>query len=296
MKTQWTVLSALLLVVVVGLAGPGVAGAKTMQEVLAESKPADWRALDPANTLYMELDSGRVIIELAPQFAPKHVANIQALVRQQYFDAQRINRSQDNFVVQWGDPAFAKAGIKKQAVPAEFTRSAQGLAFTVLPDPDTYAPQTGFVDGFPAARESASGAAWLAHCYGMVGVGRDEAPDSGDDTELYVVSGHAPRQLDRNITVVGRVLQGMELLSVTPRGPAPAGFYEKPEQQTIIRSVRVAADLPAAQRTPLEVLRTNTPLFAELIEARRNRTDTWYKFKAGRIELCNVPLQVRKAP
>jgi peptidylprolyl isomerase len=182
---RWKVLSALLMVV--GF-GPGVAAAKTMQEVLADSKPSDWRALDPANTLYMELDSGRVIIELAPQFAPKHVANIQSLVRQQYFDAQRINRSQDNFVVQWGDPAFAKAGVKKQAVPAEFTRNAQGLAFTVLPDPDTYAAQTGFVDGFPAGRESASGAAWLVHCYGMVGVGRDEAPDSGDDTELMTLS------------------------------------------------------------------------------------------------------------
>ena len=273
-----------------------IAAAKTMQEVLESSKPADWRAVDPANTLYMELPNGRVIIELAPQFAPSHTANILSLVRQQYFDAQRINRSQDNFVVQWGDPAFAKPGIKKpKVVPAEFTRSTQGLAFTVLPDPDAYAPQTGFVAGFPAARESATGAAWLVHCYGMVGVGRDEAPDSGDDTELYVVTGHAPRQLDRNITLVGRVLQGMEILSVVPRGPAPMGIYAKPEQHTIIQSVRVAADLPAAQRTPLEALRTDTPVFEQLVEARRNRTDSWYKFKAGRIEVCNVPLQVRKA-
>lgn len=274
-----------------------VAPAKTMAEVLAASKPADWRAIDPANTLYMELSSGRVIIELAPQFAPKHVDNIRSLVRQQYFDAQRINRSQDNFVVQWGDPAFARAGVRKPAtVPAEFTRSARDLPFTALPDPDTYAPQTGFTSGFPAARDKADGSAWAVHCYGMVGVGRDEAPDSGDDTELYVVSGHAPRQLDRNITVVGRVVQGMELLSVTPRGPAPMGVYEKPEQHTIIRSIRVAADLPAAERTPLEALRTDTPLFAELIEARRNRTDDWYKVKAGRIEVCNVPLPVRRSP
>jgi peptidylprolyl isomerase len=271
------------------------AAAKSMQEVVDSAKPADWRAVDPANILYMELPNGRVIIELAPQFAPTHVANILSLVRQSYFDAQRINRSQDNFVVQWGDPAFAKPGIQKRAVvPAEFTRSAQGLGFTALPDPDTYAPQTGFVAGFPAARESATGAAWLVHCYGMVGVGRDEAPDSGDDTELYVVTGHAPRQLDRNITLVGRVLQGMEFLSVVPRGPAPMGVYAKPDQHTIIRSVRVAADVPAAQRTALEVLRTDRPVFEELIEARRNRTDTWYKFKAGRIEVCNVPLQVRK--
>jgi peptidylprolyl isomerase len=130
----------------------------------------------------------------------------------------------------------------------------------------------------------------------MVGVGRDEAPDSGDDTELYVVTGHAPRQLDRNITLVGRVLQGMEFISTVPRGPAPMGVYAKPEQHTVIRSVRVAADLPAAQRTVLEVLRTDTPTFEALVEARRNRTDNWYKVKAGRIELCNVPLQVRKAP
>jgi peptidylprolyl isomerase len=170
------------------------------------------------------------------------------------------------------------------------------LPFTVLPDPDTYAPQTGFTSGFPAGRDSAEGAAWAVHCYGMVGVGRDEAPDSGDDTELYVVSGHAPRQLDRNITVVGRVVQGMELLSVVPRGPAPMGVYEKPEQHTIIKSIRVAADVPAAQRTSLEALRTDTPLFAELIEARRNRTDDWYKVRAGRIEVCNVPLPVRRSP
>lgn len=272
-----------------------VCEAKTVAEVLAASKPADWRALDPANVLYMELPSGRVIIELAPQFAPKHVDNIRSLVREQYFDSQHINRSQDNFVVQWGDPAFAKPGVRKKAVPAEFTRSARELAFTALPDPDTYAPQTGFSNGFPAARESASGTAWLAHCYGMVGVGRDEAADSGDDTELYVVTGHAPRHLDRNITLVGRVLQGMELLSVIPRGPAPMGVYEKPEQHTIIKSIRLAADVPAAERTTLEVLRTDTPLFAELVEARRNRTDGWYKVKAGRIELCNVPLQVRAA-
>src|SRR5690606_9568936 len=78
--------------------------------------------------------------------------------------------------------------------------------------------------GFPAARDPADGTAWLAHCYGTVGAGRDNDADSGSGTELYVVTGHAPRQLDRNITVVGRVVQGMELLSALPRGPAPAGL------------------------------------------------------------------------
>ncbi|HEY4368132.1 MAG TPA: peptidylprolyl isomerase [Steroidobacteraceae bacterium] len=269
----------------------------TMSDVLAASKPSDWRPLDPANTLYVDLAAGRVVIELAPQFAPKHAANIRALTREHYFDGLVINRVQDNFVVQWGDPQNSKKlqGASK-TLKAEFTRPATGLSFTVLPDPDTYAPQTGWVDGFPAARESATGTAWPVHCYGVVGAGRDNDADSGGGTELYVVTGQAPRQLDRNITVVGRVMQGMELLSALPRGAAPMGMYEKPEQYVAIRQVLLAADVPVAQRMPLEVLRTDTPTFTALIESRRNRRDEWYKVPAGHIDVCNVPLPVRMPP
>jgi peptidylprolyl isomerase len=262
----------------------------------ADPAPASpWRLLDPANTLYMDLESGRVVIELAPQFAPNHVVNIKALVRAKYFDQQRINRVQDNFVTQWGDPNFAgPLGEAKRTLPGEFTRSAQGLPFVPLADADTYAPQTGFVDGFPAARESAMGEAWAVHCYGMVGVGRDNASDSGGGTELYAVNGHAPRQLDRNITLVGRVVQGMDLLATLPRGKGSMGFYENPSQHTVIKTVRVAADVPEAERIPLEAMRTDSPEFAKNIEARRNRKDEWYKVAAGKIDVCNVPLTVRR--
>jgi peptidylprolyl isomerase len=257
--------------------------------------PSPWRPLDPNNTLYMELTGGRVVIELAPQFAPNHVANIKALVRAKYFDQQRVNRVQDNFVTQWGDPNFAgPIGDAKPKLPGEFTRSAVGLPFTPLPEPDVYAPQTGFVEGFPAARESATGEVWAVHCYGMVGVGRGNESDSGSGAELYAVNGHAPRHLDRNITVVGRVVQGMDLLSSLPRGKGSLGFYENPSQHTIIKTVRVAADLPEAERTPLEAMRTDSPEFAKSIEARRNRRDEWYKVPAGKIEVCNVPLPVRR--
>jgi len=265
-----------------------------MSDVLAASKPGDWRVIDPANTLYMDLPGGRVIIELMPQFAPRHADNVRALVREGYFDGLAIMRSQDNYVVQWGDPDEKRAprvGVKTLA--AEFTRPAKGLAFTVLPDPDSYAPQTGFVDGFPAARDSETGTAWPVHCYGMVGAGRDTDINSGGGTELYVVSGHAPRHLDRNITLLGRVVQGMEFLSVMPRGSAPMGFYENPAQRTAILRVRVAADLPAAQRAKLEALRTDTATFTDLIESRRNRSEDWFKVPAGHIEVCNVPLPVR---
>jgi peptidylprolyl isomerase len=108
-----------------------------------------------------------------------------------------------------------------------------------------------------------------------------------------VVIGQSPRQLDRNITTVGRVVQGMEWLSTIPRGTGPLGFFEKPEQRVPIRSVRLMSDVPAAERIELEAMRTDTPLFAELVEARRNRRDDFYKVPAGHIDLCNVPLPVR---
>jgi peptidylprolyl isomerase len=277
----------------VGAPAPG----RTMAQVLESSQPSDWRALDPARTLYMDLPAGRVVIELAPEFAPQHVENIRALVKGKYFDGLAITRSQDNFVVQWGDPDGKKPlGSAQKTLGAEFTRPAEGLAFTALPDPDTYAPETGWVAGFPAGRDPSTGRAWLVHCYGVLGVGRDAPEDSGGGTELYVVTGHAPRQLDRNITVVGRVVQGMELLSTLPRGSDALGRYAKPEQYTPIRRVRLGADVPEGERAPLELLRTDTATFTDLVESRRNRRDEWYKVPAGRIDVCNVPLPTRMPP
>jgi peptidylprolyl isomerase len=272
--------------------------ARTMAEVLAGTTAEDWRLLDPANTIYLQLPSGRVVIELAPAFAPEHAANLRTLVRQGYFDGLAVIRSQDNFVVQWGDPTGKRAlGAAKATLPPEFTaRLAAGVAFDPLPDRDGYAPEVGFSRGMPAARDPARGEAWLAHCYGMVGAGRGNEPDSGNGTELYVVTGHAPRQLDRNIALVGRVVQGMEWLSTLPRGPGPMGFYERPEQHVPITSVRLAADLPAAERVPLEVMRTDTASFRALVEARRNRRDDWYVVPAGYIDVCNVPIVARTPP
>ena len=293
---------------VLALALPAIAAADepkpalTMQDVLDQSTPADWRALDPENTLYLELDSGRVVIELAPAFAPRHVANIRTLARAGYFDGLSINRSQDNFVVQWGDPngddkaKLRSLGEAEAKLPAEFVREAEGLDFTRLPDADGWAPEVGFVQGFPAARDPKANAAWLAHCYGAVGAGREAAADSSKGNELYVVTGQSPRQLDRNITTVGRVVQGMERLSVLARGTGPLGFYEKPEQRTPIKAIRLASQVPESVRSTIEVLRTDTPAFQALVESRRNRRDGWYVQPAGHIDLCNVPLPVREIP
>jgi peptidylprolyl isomerase len=294
---RWVVTGAVLSL----LAGPVMGDTpspRTMAEVLAASQPSDWRAPDPENTLYLDLDAGRVVIELAPRFAPEHAANIRRLARQGYFDGLAIIRSQDNFVVQWGDPDGKRPlGAARATLPPEFSVPlTPALPFVRLADADGYAPEVGFSEGFPAARDPQAGTAWLAHCYAMVGAGRGNDPESGNGSELYVVIGHAPRQLDRNIALVGRVLWGMERLSVLPRGPAPMGFYEQPSQHVTIRRLRVAADVPVAEKTGLEALRTDTATFTALVESRRNRRDDWYKVPAGYIDLCNVPLPVRAVP
>jgi peptidylprolyl isomerase len=283
-----------------GAAGPARPKGPTMAEVLAASRPGDWRALDPENTLYLELASGRVVIELAPEFAPRHVVNVKALAREHYYDGLAVVRVQDNYVVQWADPNAEKPELARKLQHAQKTLAAEferkldpSLPFTPLPDRDVYADETGFSGGFPVARDRRTGNVWLVHEYGMVGAGRDNDADSGGGTELYVVIGHAPRQLDRNVTLLGCVVKGMELLSALPRGTGPMGFYDKPEQMVPIKAVRVAADVPESDRTELEIMRTDTATFAKLLESRRNRTEEWYKAPAGRIEIGNVPIPVR---
>jgi len=267
----------------------------TSAEILAAAAPGDWRTPDPDNLLYLDVPKGRVVFELAPEMAPHTIANIKTLVRAHYFDGLSINRVQENYVVQWGDAAEKDKrplGAAAATVPAEFARPRKdGPAFTPLPDRDGYAPEAGFVQGFAAARDSRD--MWLTHCPGALGVGRDSAPDTGSGSELYVVIGHAPRNLDRNVTVVGRVLSGMSLLTTLPRGTGALGFYETAAERIPISSIRLAADVAPAERTPLEVLRTDTATFKAFIDARRNRRDEWYVRPAGYIDLCNVPIPVR---
>lgn len=275
--------------------------AMTMSEIIAASKPSEWRTLDPENLLVMQTVRGKLVIELASAFAPEHVKNLKALAREGYFDGLAITRSQDNFVVQWGDPNADDPAKRKpiktarSTLPPEFESAISSTAeFTKLPDFDGYAPEVGFSNGFPVGRDPAAGLVWPAHCYGAVGAGRDVAVDSGSGAELYAVTGHAPRQLDRNISIVGRVVAGIESLSVSARGPAPMGFYDKAELRTSITSIKLASDLAENERPALEALRTDSASFNALVEARRNRKDDWYKRPAGYIDLCSVPLPVRE--
>ena len=270
----------------------------TTASVMAAATASDWRALDPENTLYLELATGRVVIELAPAFAPNHAANVKALVREGYFDGLTINRVQDNYVVQWGDAneGAARRPIKaaKETLPGEFDRAmAPDLPFTPAPDGDVYAAEAGWTMGFPAARDPKSGRTWIPYCYGVLGTARGSATDSGGGSQLFVIIGHSPRHLDRNYTAFGRVLKGIELLSTLPRGTGGLGFYEKAEQRVTIQKARVAADVPAAERTALQVLRTDTDTFRSLVAARRTRTEPGFAVPVGRIEVCNVTVPVK---
>jgi cyclophilin family peptidyl-prolyl cis-trans isomerase len=281
------------------------AAAPTVAEVLAQAPATDWRPLAPENTLLMELGPGRqVLIELAPRFAPRHVANIRTLARAGYWDGLAIVRVQDNYVAQWGDPdaevptKARSLGTAERRLPAEFSVPLQGLPLVRLPDADGWAPVTGFVDGMPVAADPATGQAWLAHCYGMVGAGRDTPRDSSNGAELYAVIGQSPRGLDLNITVVGRVLDGMQWLAALPRGTAEMGFYAEPVQRSNITRIRLLEQVPLAERPALEVLRTDSATWPKLLDARRVRGEDWFVHSPRHIGLCNatVPTRPRPAP
>ncbi|WP_174275136.1 peptidylprolyl isomerase [Sphingomonas bacterium] len=268
----------------------------TPTTILADAPAADWVAISPDHLMVMELaDGGRVAILLAPRFAPVHVANIEAMARTHWYDGLWIDRVQDGYVTQWGDPDGKKplpAGTVAKP-PAEYERAAAGLAFKPLPYRDTFAPQVGIADGWPAAREG--GRAWLTHCYGMVGVGRDNAPDTGAGTELYAIIGQPARALDRNIAVVGRVVSGIDRLAALPRGAGAMGFYDKPAAMLPITRVRLAVDLPEGERPRLEMLRAESASFAAWVRAKANRKDDFYVRPAGAIDVCSVLPPVRAA-
>ncbi|PTD24163.1 peptidylprolyl isomerase [Sphingomonas fennica] len=298
---QSTSLAAIALAVASLAAAPAPAAAAspapTPSQIVASAPAADWTDVPAENLLLLDLaGGGRVAIELAPDFAPIHVANIRKLARAGWFDGTSINRVQDNYVAQWGDATERKAlpaGIVAQP-PAEYERPAERSGFAALPYRDAYAAKVGHADGWPAASEGRD--AWLVHCYGMVGVGRDMSPDTGTGAELYAVIGHAPRHLDRNIAVAGRVLEGIEHLSALPRGTDALGFYARPDQRLPIATVLLAADLPSADRPAYQVLRQGSPSFAAWVHARANRKDDFFIRPAGGADICNLQPPVRRKP
>ena len=280
-------------------AAPPPAKPKTPSEIVAEAPPSAWRDISPDDLLVMDLRNGsHVVIQLAPEFAPVHVANIRALAKGGWWNGSAVYRVQDNYVVQWGNNESKKPlppGVVAKP-PAEYHRSLKGLAVTPLGHADDYAPNAGFAGGWPIGYDARGGTANLTHCYGYVGVGRDLSPDTGTGGELYAVIGHAPRHLDRNIAVVGRVIDGIDHLSSLPRGTEALGFYKEESMHVPISSVRLASEIPAADRAAYQYMDTGSATFAAYLNGRANRKDDFFIRPAGGVDLCNAAVPVRKKP
>ena len=275
----------------------------TPADIVASAPASAWKTIPADDLMVIDLaNGGRVVVQLAPAFAPVHVANMKALARGRYWQGATIYRVQDNYVAQWGlneednQPHRPLPTSVNPKPPAEYTRPLKGLAIKPLGSPDPYAPGVGYAEGWPIAYSAKAGWANLAHCYASVGVGRDLAPDTGTGGELYAVIGHAPRALDRNIALVGRVVEGIDRMSSLPRGPAPMGFYKDKAQDVAIASVRIASDIPAPERPSFEYMDTASPSFAEYLKLASHRHDDFFVVPASGVDLCAGRVPVRKKP
>ncbi len=270
----------------------------------------------------------RVVIQLMPApFSQGWITNVRTLARAHWWDGLAIVRAQDNYVVQWGDPDGENPeqarplppGLRVMAdrdydvsIPADMLTSGLPLFYQSNQGGQSPALWQGrlvyrglqaaefatFVNGWPVSGSARPDNAsyWPVHCYGMVGVGRNLSPDTGSGAELYTVVGHAPRHLDRNVALIGRVVEGMEHLSSLARGTAALGFYATPEERTGITAIRLASDLPLAEQPRFEFLSTDSAVFARYALARANRRDPFFNVAAGGTDICNTPVPLRRAP
>ncbi len=272
-------------------------------EIVAAAKADAWVAIKPSDLMIMDLahdskgNPRRVVIQLMPApFSQGWVGNIRKLAAAKFWDGTSINRVQDNYVVQWGDATekkvlpedLATVGAKDYVTPEWSTKDwifarADGR-------PDAYAGAHGFYVGWPLAQGREG--LWPTHCYGMVGVGRNLSPDTGSGAELYTVIGHAPRHLDRNIALVGRVIEGIEYMSSLPRGTGALGFYETEGERVPILSVRLGNDVKDVPA--FEYLNTDSASFAAYSDARANRRDPFFNVPAGGADICNIPVPIRR--
>jgi peptidylprolyl isomerase len=272
-------------------------------EIAAAAPASDWIAIAPSDLLVMDLAPDakghprRVVIQLMPPpFSQGWIGNIRKLAAAHWWDGTAVTRVQDNYVAQWGDPTEKKplpeglATVPEseyvQRVPAAEEEQLGRLELV-----DSYAEAADIRDGWPLAQSGDYW--WPVHCYGAVGVGRNMSPDTGSGAELYAVIGHAPRHLDRNIAVVGRVISGIEHLSSLPRGTGDLGVYERAEEQVPILAIRLATDLPAAEQPKFEYLSTDSASFARYADARKNRRDPFFITPAGGADICNIAVPIR---
>lgn len=267
-----------------------------------------WNTLDPENTVYLQLQEGTVVIELNPAFAPKTVKRFKELLEEQFYRGMSFYRVIDGFVAQGGDESDIDGSELAQTLKAEFeiswplkpkdkeaAKDWLPMSWTPVQTDDMFAPYTGFIDGFPAARdEKKAGKAWLTHCPGSIAMARNDGPDTGS-TDFYIVIGQAPRYLDRNLTIFGRVVWGMDVVQRIKRGPTlKNGIIEGDLDRTWIKRMRLASSLEESERLDVWLADTNSKGFKNMLNERRNRKNKFFHHKPPKVlDICQVPVPAR---
>jgi len=280
------------------------------KEVL-DAAPADaWQVIAPEDMLVFQLapaadgSERRIVIQLmAEPWSQKWVRNMRKLARGQWWDTNSsVYRIAPGFVAQWGDPDEDREPMEglEEVGRADFVHTLSKPVS--LPDPcedrvfdnafcDAYAPGAMFIGGWPVATDGSAG--WPLHCPGMVGVARDVDPATGRGDTLYTIIGHAPRRLDRNLAVVGRVVEGLDLLRTQPPGTGEMGFYAEGQDPLTIQWARVASDLAPDARPQYKYLKTESDTFTQW-QAALIRPSAFYSDPPSDFDICALTYPVRE--
>ncbi len=301
---------------VLALAAFALAACSSVPASIAEAPSAPaagvpaWRPVAPENLVLLEVPTGTVAIELFPDAAPAHVARLRELLAEGFFDGEYFYRVIDGHVAQAGRE-FEMASKAWPPVPFEAERAVPATGFTPLGNADLFAPEAGHRSGFAVGRDGQQ--EWLMNCPGALGMARDDAPETGN-TEIYIPL-QPRRYLDRNYTVFGRVIAGMEHIHRLPRvdpfteeeAGALFGEDEPLAQQmsqyrrskldgNIITSAKLAAAIPEAERPAYEVMDTASADWAALKESKRDYSaiPAFIAPPVNKLDICSLPVPARK--
>jgi len=253
-----------------------------------------WRALDLNNTVLLTLPHGKVVIELVPQFSPKNVEQFSSLVKKSFYDETKFYRVIDGFVAQAGpkDGSDKDKSVPMLAIEGTFATD-KNWSFAQVQSNDLFAKETGFKQGFALAKNT-NDSAWLTHCPGTLALARGNEADSAS-SHFYFVIGQAPRYLDKIMTIVGRVVYGMEHIQAIQRTSTVEGEYAVDSREhTPIVNMKLMADVPVADRIIIEVENTESSDFAERLVKRRARDNEFFYQKPPPVlDVCQVPIRSR---
>lgn len=256
------------------------------------AKEITWREISPENLVFMEMQEGLVVIELNPLFAPRTVEQFRRLVEERFYDGLGFYRVIDGFVAQGGDGSDLGELSAVPLIKAEFEIAwSDEFNYTPVQENDLFAPETGFIDGFAVGRDPAAQRTWLTHCPGIVAMARNDSPESSR-TDFYIVIGQAPRYLDRNMNVFGRVVHGMEVVQRIRRGEAgDNGIIYDDAAISRIRTMRMATDIPQEDRLQAYVMMNESRGFEDMLDDRRTRKQKFFHHKPPRVlDVCQVPM------